>query len=111
MKKAGLSPAKFKFHLDRLMGDAHRRRFDGVLVWKFDRFTRGSETLTVRVARHSTESLCKRIGIAMFATFPELTGLSDAAPLFRYIRPARHPETVKTIGTVLRVCGSGGCAR
>jgi DNA invertase Pin-like site-specific DNA recombinase len=26
--------------LDRLMADAHRRRFDGVVVWKFDRFAR-----------------------------------------------------------------------
>jgi DNA invertase Pin-like site-specific DNA recombinase len=26
--------------LDRLMADAHRRRFDTVVVWKFDRFAR-----------------------------------------------------------------------
>jgi DNA invertase Pin-like site-specific DNA recombinase len=26
--------------LDRLMADAHRRRFDCVVVWKFDRFAR-----------------------------------------------------------------------
>src|SRR5215472_346255 len=26
--------------LDRLMADAHRRRFDAVAVWKFDRFAR-----------------------------------------------------------------------
>jgi DNA invertase Pin-like site-specific DNA recombinase len=26
--------------LDRLMSDAHRRRFDAVIVWKFDRFAR-----------------------------------------------------------------------
>lgn len=26
--------------LDRLMADAHRRRFDVVLVWRFDRFAR-----------------------------------------------------------------------
>src|SRR6202790_4699764 len=26
--------------LDRLMEDAHRRRFDAVVVWKFDRFAR-----------------------------------------------------------------------
>jgi DNA invertase Pin-like site-specific DNA recombinase len=26
--------------LDRLMSDAHRRRFDAVLVWKFHRFAR-----------------------------------------------------------------------
>ena len=26
--------------LDRMMADAHRRRFDAVVVWKFDRFAR-----------------------------------------------------------------------
>jgi len=26
--------------LDRLMSDAHRRRFDAVIVWRFDRFAR-----------------------------------------------------------------------
>jgi DNA invertase Pin-like site-specific DNA recombinase len=26
--------------LDRLMADAHRRRFDAIVVWKFDRFAR-----------------------------------------------------------------------
>jgi DNA invertase Pin-like site-specific DNA recombinase len=26
--------------LDKLMADAHRRRFDAVIVWKFDRFAR-----------------------------------------------------------------------
>src|SRR5215472_12391762 len=26
--------------LDRLMSDAHRRHFDAVVVWKFDRFAR-----------------------------------------------------------------------
>jgi DNA invertase Pin-like site-specific DNA recombinase len=37
----GISGAKEKRpELDRLMADAHRRRFDGVIVWKFDRFAR-----------------------------------------------------------------------
>src|ERR1700722_10802521 len=27
-------------HLNRLMADAHRRRFDVVVVWRFDRFAR-----------------------------------------------------------------------
>jgi DNA invertase Pin-like site-specific DNA recombinase len=26
--------------LDKLMADAHRRKFDTVVVWKFDRFAR-----------------------------------------------------------------------
>jgi DNA invertase Pin-like site-specific DNA recombinase len=37
----GISGTKEKRQeLDRLMADAHRRRFDAVLVWKFDRFAR-----------------------------------------------------------------------
>ena len=37
----GISGAKEKRPLlDRLMADAHRRRFDAVVVWKFDRFAR-----------------------------------------------------------------------
>src|SRR5579872_339002 len=37
----GISGAKEKRpELDRLLADAHRRRFDAVIVWKFDRFAR-----------------------------------------------------------------------
>ncbi len=37
----GISGAKEKRpELDRLMTDAHRRRFDSVVVWRFDRFAR-----------------------------------------------------------------------
>jgi DNA invertase Pin-like site-specific DNA recombinase len=37
----GISGSKEKRpELDRLMADAHRRRFDVVVVWKFDRFAR-----------------------------------------------------------------------
>jgi len=37
----GISGAKEKRpELDRLMAEAHRRRFDAVVVWKFDRFAR-----------------------------------------------------------------------
>src|ERR1017187_8811541 len=37
----GISGSKDKRpELDRLMADAHRRRFDVVIVWKFDRFAR-----------------------------------------------------------------------
>ena len=37
----GISGAKeHRPELDRLMADAHRRRFDAVVVWKFDRFAR-----------------------------------------------------------------------
>jgi DNA invertase Pin-like site-specific DNA recombinase len=38
---AGISGTKeTRPELDRLMTDAHRRRFDAVVVWKFDRFAR-----------------------------------------------------------------------
>ena len=37
----GVSGAKEKrLELDKLLSDAHRRKFDGVIVWKFDRFAR-----------------------------------------------------------------------
>ena len=37
----GISGAKdSRPELNRLMADAHRRRFDSVVVWKFDRFAR-----------------------------------------------------------------------
>jgi len=37
----GVSGTKEKRpELDRMMADAHRRRFDAVVVWKFDRFAR-----------------------------------------------------------------------
>jgi len=37
----GISGAKEKRpHLDKLVADAHRRRFDAVVVWRFDRFAR-----------------------------------------------------------------------
>ncbi|MCU1340934.1 MAG: putative serine recombinase [Candidatus Acidoferrum typicum] len=37
----GISGAKDKRpQLDRLMADAHRRKFEGVIVWRFDRFAR-----------------------------------------------------------------------
>src|ERR1019366_4315559 len=37
----GISGTKAKRpELDRLMTDAHRRRFDGVVCWRFDRFAR-----------------------------------------------------------------------
>jgi DNA invertase Pin-like site-specific DNA recombinase len=37
----GISGTKEKRpELDRMMADGHRRRFDAVIVWKFDRFAR-----------------------------------------------------------------------
>lgn len=43
---AGVSGAKERRpQLDRLMDDARKRKFDAVLVWKFDRFARSSRHL------------------------------------------------------------------
>jgi DNA invertase Pin-like site-specific DNA recombinase len=42
----GVSDTKEKRpELDRLMSEAHRRRFDAVIVWKFDRFARSVSQL------------------------------------------------------------------
>ncbi len=42
----GISGAKEKRpELDRLLADAHRRRFDAVVVWRFDRFARSVSQL------------------------------------------------------------------
>src|SRR5215468_3530445 len=42
----GICGAKDKRpELDRLMADAHRRHFDAVVVWKFDRFARSVSDL------------------------------------------------------------------
>ncbi len=41
MNLMGISGAReTRPELNRLMADAHRRKFDAVVVWKFDRFAR-----------------------------------------------------------------------
>src|SRR2546422_7713685 len=47
----GISGTKEKRpELDRLMSDAHRRRFDAILVWKLDRFGRSLRHLVNSLA-------------------------------------------------------------
>ena len=47
----GISGAKeSRPALNRLMGDAHRRKFDAVLVWKLDRFARSLKQLVNALA-------------------------------------------------------------
>ena len=42
----GISGTKEKRpELDRLMADAHKRRFDVIAVWRFDRFARSTSHL------------------------------------------------------------------
>ena len=49
----GISGSKDKRpELDRLMADAPRRKFDAVIVWKFDRFARSVSQILLAGARN-----------------------------------------------------------
>jgi len=55
---AGISGAKdSRPALNRLMADAHRRRFDAVLVWKLDRFGRSLRHLVNALAELETRGI------------------------------------------------------
>jgi DNA invertase Pin-like site-specific DNA recombinase len=43
--------------LDRLMADAHRRRFDAVVVWKFDRFARSVSHLLLALETFKAQGI------------------------------------------------------
>ena len=54
----GISGTKEKRpELDRLMTDAHRRRFDAVVVWKFDRFARSVSHLLRALETFKTQGV------------------------------------------------------
>ncbi len=54
----GISGTKEKRpELDRLMSDAHRRRFDAVVVWKFDRFARSVSHLLRALETFKAQSI------------------------------------------------------
>jgi DNA invertase Pin-like site-specific DNA recombinase len=54
----GISGTKEKRpELDRLMTDAHRRRFDAVVVWKFDRFARSVSHLLRALETFRTQGI------------------------------------------------------
>jgi DNA invertase Pin-like site-specific DNA recombinase len=54
----GISGTKEKRpELDRLMADAHRRRFDAVVVWKFDRFARSVSHLLRALETFKTQDI------------------------------------------------------
>jgi DNA invertase Pin-like site-specific DNA recombinase len=54
----GISGTKEKREaLDRLMSDAHRRRFDCVVVWKFDRFARSVSHLLRALESFKTQGI------------------------------------------------------
>jgi DNA invertase Pin-like site-specific DNA recombinase len=74
--------------LDRLMGDAHKRRFDVVAVWKFDRFARSVSHLlraldTFRVLGIEFVSLSESLDTATPAGRMVFTVLGAVAELER----------------------------
>jgi DNA invertase Pin-like site-specific DNA recombinase len=85
----GISGAKDRRPaLDRLMSDAHRRRFDLVIVWKFDRFARSVTHLlraldTFRVLGVDFVSLSESLDTATPAGRMVFTVLGAVAELER----------------------------
>src|SRR5215467_7263909 len=86
---AGISGAKDRRpELDRLMADAHKRRFDVVGVWKFDRFARSVSHLlraldTFRVLGIEFVSLSESLDTATPAGRMVFTVLGAVAELER----------------------------
>jgi DNA invertase Pin-like site-specific DNA recombinase len=86
---AGISGAKDRRpELDRLMADAHKRRFDLVAVWKFDRFARSVSHLlraldTFRVLGIEFVSLSESLDTATPAGRMVFTVLGAVAELER----------------------------
>jgi DNA invertase Pin-like site-specific DNA recombinase len=86
---SGISGAKEKRPaLDRLMADAHKRRFDVVAVWKFDRFARSVSHLlraldTFRVLGIEFVSLSESLDTATPAGRMVFTVLGAVAELER----------------------------
>jgi DNA invertase Pin-like site-specific DNA recombinase len=74
--------------LDRMMADAHRRKFDTVLVWRFDRFARSVTHLlraldTFRALGMEFVSLCEALDTATPAGRMTFTVLGAVAELER----------------------------
>src|SRR5499425_920613 len=86
---AGISGAKDRRpELDRLMADAHKRRFDVVAIWKFDRFARSVSHLlraldTFRVLGIEFVSLSESLNTATPAGRMVFTVLGAVAELER----------------------------
>jgi DNA invertase Pin-like site-specific DNA recombinase len=85
----GISGAKDRRpELDRLMADAHKRRFDVIAVWKFDRFARSASHLlraldTFRVLGIEFVSLSESLDTATPAGRMVFTVLGAVAELER----------------------------
>lgn len=66
--------------LDRLMDDARKRRFDGVLVWRFDRFARSTTHLLTALEEF------KSLGIDFFSYHENLdTSTAMGAAMFTIV--------------------------
>jgi len=66
---AGISGAKdSRPELNRLMADAHKRRFDVVCVWKFDRFARSARHLLLMLEECRHRGI-QYVGVPQFEEF------------------------------------------
>jgi DNA invertase Pin-like site-specific DNA recombinase len=121
----GISGAKDRRPaLDRMMADAHRRKFEVVLVWRFDRFARSVTHLlraldTFRALGMEFVSLCEALDTATPAGRMTFTVLGAVAELERSliaervkagIRNARsrgvrlgRPKVVADVPTIRRL--------
>jgi DNA invertase Pin-like site-specific DNA recombinase len=85
----GISGAKeSRPELDRLMADAHRRRFDAVAVWRFDRFARSVSHLlraleTFKALGIDLVSLSEQVDTSTPTGKMVFTGLGAVAELER----------------------------
>src|SRR5258706_13039383 len=77
----GISGTKEKRpELDRLMTDAHRRRFDVVVVWQFDRFARSVSHLLRALETFKAQGI-------EFVSFSEQLDTSTPAGKLRFPAP------------------------
>ncbi len=80
---AGVSGAKdSRPELNRLMSDAHKRRFDVVCVWRFDRFARS-------VSHHCGRSKTSRLSES--TSFPTPSRWTPRRPRARWFLPSSVP--------------------
>jgi DNA invertase Pin-like site-specific DNA recombinase len=90
---AGVSGAKdSRPELNRLMADAHKRRFDVVVVWRFDRFARSVSHLLRALETFNA------LGIAFVSLSEQM---DTTTPTGKMVFTVREP----------RASGSGGRAR
>ncbi len=84
----GISGAKEKRpELDKLLGDAHRRRFDAVVVWRFDRFARSVSHLL-----RALESFRSQ-GIEFISLSEQVDTSTPTGKMVFTERPSEGPET------------------